>query len=435
VVSPNESGAPEPPRQPEPQDTPRPATGLRAVLGRLTGFQRGLLAGVAFAALVGMVAWVVGGSGGTNPAASSGPSADPSFEFPSAGPVAGTPGPSPTKTKGKGAATGIAVPDYTPGGPEPALVAAASLPGVTSANPEVTCPAATVTVSGADELQSALGAAAPGTVIRLADGTYTGKFAATAAGSSAQPIFLCGGPNAVLDGGGTGSGYVLHLNNAAYWRLVGFTVQNGQKGVVLDHTDYSVLQGLTVQRTGDEAIHLREFSDDNLVLNNTVRNTGARNPKFGEGVYIGTAQSNWCTYTNCAQDHSDNNVVRGNKISATTAESVDIKEGTTGGALIGNTFDGAAFSPKGAAGWVNAKGNSYLIKGNTGRNSYQDGFQTHQILSGWGRLNLFEANTAIVDGTGYGFHFTPVNGNVWTCDNTVQGAAAGKSNTACSSAP
>jgi hypothetical protein len=412
---------------------PRPS-GARGWLGSLTGFQRGLLVGLATAAVVGIAAWAASGDGGGSKQPSgTGPAANPTFEFPSPG-QAGTPEASPTKKKGKGSATGIPVPDYTPGGAQPALVAAASLPGVTSANPAVTCPAATVTVSSADQLQSALSAAAPGTAIQLADGTYTGNFAATAVGTAAQPIFLCGGGNAVLDGGGKG-GYVFHLNNTAYWRLVGFTVQNGQKGVVLDHTDYSVVQGLTVQHVGDEAIHLREFSDDDLVLNNTVHDTGSRNPKYGEGVYIGTAQSNWCTYTACQQDHSDNDVVRGNRISATTAESVDIKEGTTGGAVIGNTFDGAAFSPKGASGWVNAKGNNYLIKGNTGRNSYQDGFQTHQILGGWGQDNLFEGNTATVNGSGYGFHFTPVNGNVWTCDNTVQVAAAGNSNIPCSTAP
>ena len=64
-----------------------------------------------------------------------------------------------------------------------------------------------------------------------------------------------------------------------------------------------------------------------------------------------------------------------------------------------------------------------------------DGFQTHQILAGWGQNNLFEGNSATVDGSGYGFHFTPSDGNVWTCDNTVQGAAAGKSNIPCSTAP
>ena len=398
----NDAGPPPPygGEYPQPSGQPAaPATGLRGRLAALTGFQRGLLVGIGFAVVVGLVAWMVGSSGGTTSAAGSGPSANPSFAFPSAGQV-GTPTPSATKTKkGKSSASGNPIPDYTPGGAQPALVAAASLPGVTSANPSVSCPAATVQVSSASELQQALSSATAGTVIQLADGTYSGNFTGKAVGTAAQPVFLCGSANAVLDAGSrsTSGGYVLHLDNAAYWRLVGFTVQDGAKGVVLDHTDYSVLQGLTVQHLGDEAIHLREFSDDNLVLNNTVRDTGSLNPKFGEGIYLGTAQSNWCTYTSCQQDHSDNNVVRGNTVSGTTAESVDIKEGTTGGALIGNSFDGAGFSTKGASGWVNAKGNSYLIKGNTGRSSYQDGFQTHQILKGWGQDNLFEGNTAVVE--------------------------------------
>ena len=410
----------------------------RRKLSTLSGFQRGLAVGVALALVVGLGVWLAG-SGGSTPAASAGPGADPSFVFPSAGQVGASPSET-GKRKGKGgktAAGGGPVPDYTPGGPQPALVAAASLPAVTSADPSVTCPAATVEVSTADQLTRALSAAQPGTVIHLADGTYTGNFTGTAAGASDQPIFLCGDSGAILDGGSrdTGGGYVLHLNNAAYWRLIGFTVQDGQKGVVLDHTDFSVVQGLTVQHLGDEAIHLREFSDDDLVLDNTVTDTGSLNPKFGEGIYIGTAQSNWCTYTDCRQDNSNNDVIRGNTVSKTTAENVDIKEGTTGGALIDNRFDGSSFSPKGASAWVNAKGNGYLIKGNTGRESSQDGFQTHQILSGWGQDNVFEGNTAVVNGPGYGFHFTPVDGNVWTCDNVVQGAGAGNGNIQCAAAP
>jgi hypothetical protein len=411
-----------------------PADGWRGRLRSASGFQRGLLVGVAFALVIGLGVWLAN-SGGSSPAASSGPSANPNFTFPnpSPGQVGANPSPSETGKKKKGksgktAAGGGPIPAYTPGGPQPAVVAAASLPGVTSA---------AVNVSTADQLTQALAAAQPGTVIQLADGTYSGNFSGTAVGTADQPVFLCGGSGAVLDGGSrdTSGGYVFHLDNAAYWRLVGFTVQDGQKGVVLDHTDFTVIQGMTVQHLGDEGIHLREFSDDDLVLNNTVTDTGSLNPKFGEGIYIGTAQSNWCTYTACQQDYSNNNVIRGNTISKTTAENVDIKEGTTGGALIGNSFDGSSFSPKGATGWVNAKGNDYLIKGNTGHNSSQDGFQTHQILSGWGQDNVFEGNTAVVNGPGYGFHFTPVNGNVWTCDNTVQGAGAGNGNIPCAAAP
>ena len=293
----------------------------------------------------------------------------------------------------------------------------------------VNCPTATVTVSDARGLAEALKNATPGASIALADGKYVGKFVAGVSGTADQPIFLCGGAGAVLDGDNFRGGYVLHLNRATHWRLVGFTVTNGQKGVVADSTVGSVIQGLTVHDIGDEAIHLRNNSTDNLVLQNTIRKTGLRRDKFGEGVYVGTAVSNWCTFSDCQPDRSDRNVVKGNNISQTTSESIDIKEGTTGGVLEGNTFDGSSLS--GADSWVDVKGNNWLIKQNTGTNSPTDGFQSHQILPGWGDHNLFSGNVAAVNGPGLGFALKPTVANQVTCDNRATGAGAGLSNVHC----
>ncbi|MCU1435585.1 MAG: hypothetical protein JWR71_2310, partial [Pseudarthrobacter sp.] len=203
------------------------------------------------------------------------------------------------------------------------------------------CPAATVTVATAAELTAALAAPEPGAVIFLADGVYVGNFVGTGAGSSDQPVTLCGGRGAVLDGGGREDGYVLHLDRASYWTVQGFTVRNGQKGVMLDETTQSVIEGLLVEGIGDEAIHLRRFSSDNRVVGNTVTGAGLRKPKFGEGIYVGTAESNWCDISSCEPDKSDRNEISENIISGTTAESVDIKEGTSDGVLIGNNFEGS----------------------------------------------------------------------------------------------
>jgi hypothetical protein len=292
----------------------------------------------------------------------------------------------------------------------------------------VNCPGATVTATDANSLSEALKNAKPGTSIALADGKYVGKFVAETSGTAAQPIWLCGGAGAVLDGDNIRGGYVLHLNKAKYWRLVGFTVTNGQKGVMADTTVGSVVQGLTVHDIGDEAIHLRANSTDNVVLRNTISKTGLRRDKFGEGVYIGSAVSNWCTTNDCQPDRSDRNVVKENHISQTTSESVDIKEGTTGGVLEGNTFDGSSLS--GADSWVDVKGNNWLIKDNTGTKSTLDGFQTHQILKGWGDNNLFTGNTASVNASGLGFALRPADANKVACNNKVTGAQL--SNVACS---
>lgn len=294
----------------------------------------------------------------------------------------------------------------------------------------VTCPEATLTVSTADELRDALVSPAPGTVISLEPGTYEGEFTATGRATADEPVFVCGGADAVLRGEGPKKkGTVLALDGVEHWNLVGFTVRSGQKGIMADGITSTVLQGLTVTDIGDEAIHLRSDSTKNLVLDNTVSDTGQRKKKFGEGVYVGTAESNWCDVTGCDPDRSDHNVVAGNDMSETTAESVDVKEGTTGGVVADNVFDGSSLS--GADSWVDVKGNGWLVQANRGTSSPEAGFQTHDVVAGWGTDNVFDANRADVGGPGYGFELRPVADNRVTCTNVVENAEEGMSNADC----
>lgn len=293
------------------------------------------------------------------------------------------------------------------------------------------CPEPTSSVSTAAELSAALAKAEPGAVIVLAPGTYPGNFVATSSGTPGNPITLCGSTASVLNGGSTDKGYVFHLDHASYWQLLGFSVTDGQKGVMTDGTVGSVIKKLTVSDIGDEGIHLRDNSTDNLVTGNTISGTGHRKPQYGEGIYVGTANSNWCTVTNCRPDNSDRNVIDGNTIINTTAENVDIKEGTTGGVLRNNTFNGAGMSA--ADSWVDVKGNDWTIQGNTGQNAPQDGFQVHEVFKGWGTGNVFGSNAATVNGPGYGIRLAPVQANVVLCSNTASGAGQGLSNARCTS--
>ncbi|KAA9375339.1 hypothetical protein F5972_28100 [Microbispora cellulosiformans] len=291
---------------------------------------------------------------------------------------------------------------------------------------KIDCPEATVTVGDAAGLTEALKTAEPGAVIALDPGVYVGRFVATVSGTASEPIFVCGPPDAVLDGGGVKKGYAFHLNQVSHWRLIGFDVRNGQKGVMADQTSHTIVQGLTVHDIGDEAIHLRNFSSDNTVQYNTVYATGLRREKFGEGVYLGTAESNWASFSGGKMDRSDRNVVRGNVIRA-TAEAVDVKEGTSGGRIVGNVFDGSALGgSKHNDSWVDVKGNGYVIERNTGSGTSEDGFQTHRIVDGWGTGNVFRANVIDLGGSGgYGVNDT-AGGNTISCDNKVTGGALTK---------
>jgi hypothetical protein len=292
------------------------------------------------------------------------------------------------------------------------------------------CAHASTMVASAAELTAALAAAEPGEVIAMSPGVYDGHFVATVSGTAAAMITLCGTSSSILDGGSTDSGYVFHLDHASYWHLLGFAVTDGQKGVMADGTAGSIIERLTVTRIGDEAIHLRDLSTDNTVTGNLVSDTGHRKPQYGEGIYVGTANSNWCDVSNCRPDNSDRNVIEDNSISHTTAESVDIKEGTSNGILRGNTFDGVGMTA--ADSWVDVKGNGWTVEGNSGQNSPADGYQVHNVYKGWGTDNVFRSNSAKVNGPGFGFHLAPVQANVVLCSNTASNAGKGLSNVTCS---
>jgi hypothetical protein len=158
-----------------------------------------------------------------------------------------------------------------------------------------------------------------------------------------------------------------------------------------------------------------------------------RRDKFGEGIYVGSAVSNWPKYSGGEPDRSDGNLVKGNTISATSAESIDVKEGTTGGRVVGNSMDGTGMT--GADSLVDVKGSGWLIEGNVGTHAVKDAMQTHRILEGWGTENVFRNNVVDIDGDPEGVHFSihdpEVTDNVVACDNRTGDGRPVTSNVPC----
>lgn len=299
----------------------------------------------------------------------------------------------------------------------------------------------TVRVATTMQLKNALLNALPGDDIVMADGYYKGKFviAPDKNGTPTLPITLRGTRNAILDAENIQTGYVLHLQSS-YWLLKGFTLTNGLKGLMVDGSNHSIIDGIKVQQIGEEAIHLRKFSSHNTIQHCEVSNIGLKNPSYGEGIYIGSAKNNWARYSEGSPDLSDSNLVLNNKIGpGITAECIDIKEGTTGGIIRGNHFDATGITgANGGDSWIDVKGNGYLIENNTGFNEggsiFKDGYQTHVAYEGWGNQNIFKNNQSTVNASGYGFYIqlsgsngTSVGNKVYQ-NNTVTGAQKGTSN-------
>jgi hypothetical protein len=311
-------------------------------------------------------------------------------------------------------------------------------------------------VATAAQLKAALADARPGDTIHLADGSYNGAFYALASGTPTAPITLTGSRAAVLSntagacdpnirasGLVSYCGYGFHLNRASYWHLLGFSVAHGAKGIVLDSANHNVIDGVQVSLSNLKGIHLRTASSDDVVTNSFIHDTGVTEPGFGEGLYFGSAQSNWDKYGEnggTGPDRSDRNQALSDTFGPNVgAEHIDIKEGTVNGVISGNHFNGGVSGQHFADSWVDAKGNNYTFTGNVGvygtsGGVLADGYQVHQILAPWGCGNVWRSNSSDLGGVGnYAIDVTDQsrcsgNLNVVYRSNTVTNAKIGLTN-------
>jgi len=310
-------------------------------------------------------------------------------------------------------------------------------------------------VATAAQLSAALAGALPGDTIHLADGTYTGAFYGKVSGTANAPITLTGSRLAVLSNSGglcdpnvpssglvSYCGYGFHLNNARYWRLVGFSVSTSNKGIVFDASSHNVIDKVEVRNTNQEGIHLRAASSDNVVELCYIHDTGKTDPGYGEGLYFGSATSNWDKFGEnggTGPDRSDRNQALSNLFGPNVGgEHIDIKEGTVDGLLSGNTFTGGLSGQHFADSWVDVKGSHYTLSDNVGRYDGSgvlvDGYQVHQQIAGDGCGNVWRNNSSDLGGVGnYAVNVTDQancsgNLNVVYSSNTVTNAVQGLTN-------
>lgn len=316
-----------------------------------------------------------------------------------------------------------------------------------------------VDVGTPEELTAALAEARPGTTITMAPGEYRGSFLARTAGSDGDPITLTGPRDAVIinDGPsgtapscpvpteGWDSGYGLWLYESAHWNLSGFTVADSKKGIVLDASPNVTVDSVAVHDIEEEGVHFRRSSSDGVIKNSRITDVGLVKPQYGEGVYIGSAHSNWgCHGNSGGADRSDRVQVLDNEIGpGVAAEHIDIKEGTADGVVRGNSFDGQGIAGQNYAdSWIDVKGNGYLIESNTGTFTppgvFANGYETNHpgtspsFRNGCG--NVWKDNASDLGGEGeYAIKVSSTSKcegdlNVVYESNTVENATGGLTN-------
>jgi endoglucanase len=240
-------------------------------------------------------------------------------------------------------------------------------------------PMRTINCSTIQQIVDAMANAQPGDDIVIAAGTYNatnkivdaiGKFnyfTGGANGTSANPITLRGASSTnrpILKAADANKyGATIMSITGDYWIVKDIEFTLGQKGLILDGANHCKLINLSVHTISDEAVHIRSGSSNNLLQNCQVYNAGEVQPGFGEGIYVGSDQSQHTTYNpNC-----DNNIIENCKIGPNVrAEGIDIKEGTQFTIVRNCTFSGAGISGVNSAdAFIDVKGGNTFIHNNT----------------------------------------------------------------------
>ena len=330
----------------------------------------------------------------------------------------------------------------------PSTVPSNSPSATTTIAPAAPSSSRTIAVDTVDEIRAAVAGAAPGSVILVADGEYTfrPRLEASASGTAAAPITIRGSRNAVLRTTGVSGDYGLHVTGD-HWRVEGLTVAHAGKGIVLDGSVGTVIDGVEVHDIGAEGVHFRTCSSDGVLRNSFVHDTGRSTPNFGEGAYVGSTSSNWpdfqCTDAverSAVGDNTERVLIEDNLFEDVPAEGADLKEGTNSGVVRRNTFrrvGGSGLNSADSA--VDVKGNNWVVEDNLVSGAmapwddhgvatpsrFADGFQSHTVDAGYGTGNVFRRNR--VDGPvpGFGVGLYPGSGNIAACDNVAPGAAKG----------
>jgi hypothetical protein len=303
--------------------------------------------------------------------------------------------------------------------------------------------AANIPVSNTLQLQAALAAANPGDIITLSPGLYSGPFVATRSGAPGKPITVTGPATAIVKAVRK-TGFLVQAN---YWKLSGFTITEVSRGVLLEGAKNNVLDKLTISKTRVNAIQMQArtvngkttFSTHNVVQNSRITDTGTvlEQGFFGKAITLGSQPWDWRYTSNSQPDASNNNCIYKNTIGPRVGgEGVELLDGTVGGLVAGNVYYADGIHNKYETdSFLVARGNKYMIYGNTVNNSatktqqLRDGLQTDTRYNGYGNGNTFQKNVVDLHSTGYGVNISAATkDNVVCSDNVATNALSGLTN-------
>lgn len=217
-------------------------------------------------------------------------------------------------------------------------------------------------VAYVSNLKTAMQNAVAGDILYFT-GTHTGNMKTNAHGTASAPIIVRG-INATIQTSSQTTGYGVEvLHN--YWRFDDFTINYAKKGFYCFNADRGVVTRVDITNTGQEGFKFRRYSNYWEVVECSVDGAGQEANDYGEGFYVGDAQSNWASST--TPDTSGNIVFRDCHTKNTRNDGFDVKEGAHHIKFINCTADfsgpvePAGGAPRGDSGFYLRGDNIQLI--------------------------------------------------------------------------
>ena len=228
-------------------------------------------------------------------------------------------------------------------------------------------------------------------------GRDCGRIWLGADGTKNNPIVLAGSDPAnppEIYGTAVNSNYGIHVTGN-YVILKNLKIHTFSKGVVFDNSVGALMEDCEVYHTGTELVHVRDSSQQVTLNRNFIHGSGYETPRYGEGIYVGTYFKSWASSQQSdktagfwgadASQHRysgydwrvNDTKITCNIVKATTAENIDVKEGTIRGIVQGNMFIADSTNYDGQVDYddanIDMKGASWSVTDNYFYNSKKSG--------------------------------------------------------------
>ncbi len=188
----------------------------------------------------------------------------------------------------------------------------------------LTSQAGKVVVNPGDDLDAVLNSSKGGDTILVKPGTYLQIKMSDKNFSEQKPLIVRadGSEPALIKGDTISGGSALEINNCSYIVFEGFTFTNAMWGIYVKSSDHIIIKRNEIYNTGQEGCHIGRSSKYVDVISNEIHNTGLYNPKWAEGVYVGSGSYG----RNNFPDNCEYIWIEGNHIYKTgKAEGINVK--------------------------------------------------------------------------------------------------------------